>query len=235
MYITGMSVCVNFRDFLERGIDRWMSGLNGLVVVTDESDSATAGLMADIYNRYEHSKFVGWMKTEAFYESDAIFNKASAICQASEWFPEFWRDWCLFFDADIVPPENWREMVEEAGPQPGNLYGAPRFPEIDGVVQEQPFFEYELAGYFQLFHSSDKNVQRRPLLETNWRHAGGYDSEFQSRWQKNEKIWLPMKLIHVGEPGRNWWGRGNHEATEHMLKERRATGMLAHNEKIQSG
>lgn len=208
MKINGLTVSVNYADLFEKSLSRWTRGLDHLLVVTSPADAATQGL-CDNWG-------IPYYPTDAFYRNGAAFNKGLAISEAVEachWIEDAWQ---LLFDADIVPPSDWRDIVEAARPQPGILYGATRQLESGERFSDRS----EIPGYFQLFHGSDPNVQRKPLLDTSWRHAGGMDSEFHQRWLGNRKRWLDMTLIHQGEPGMNWHGRGNYEATAKMLMER---------------
>lgn len=220
MKISGLTVCVSYADYLAKSIDRWVTGLDSLLVVSTPTDSET-------FNLCQFHK-CSLYQTEVFYQNGAVFNKGAAISEAVEacnWLD----DWNLIFDADIIPLPHWRGIVETSGIQPGNLYGAKRVME-DGSDNRHDYFE--LPGYFQLFHASDPNVQRKPLLDCGWVHAGGYDSEFQGRWPGSRKHRLPMTLIHQGQTGRNWWGRGNEAAMDAMLAERQKRRKLAENERM---
>ena len=108
-------------------------------------------------------------------------------------------------------------------PKHGNLYGAIRNIEarkLDGSTEVREYGDRELAGFFQLFHSSDPNAQCCPLLD-EFNNASGYDSEFMKRWPPERRIILPMNLLHLGEPGRNWCGVGNDEAMRELWNKRR--------------
>lgn len=207
MRISALTVSVNYADLLANSIDRWLAGCEKLLIVTSPTDEDTLDL-ARSHDCLVHA-------TDAFYREGAAFNKGLAISEAVEAF-DYLDDWQLLFDADMVPQANWRQIVEAAKPQPGFLYGATRQLENGERFSDRN----EIPGYFQLFHASDTNAQRKPLLDTTWRHAGGMDSEFHQRWPMNRKRWLDMTLIHQGEPGMNWHGRGNYEATARMLMER---------------
>ena len=67
--------------------------------------------------------------------------------------------------------------------------------------------ETELAGYYQLFHAEDPVLKIRPWYSIDWRHAGGYDSDFQARWPAGRKVRLPFEVLHLGESYVNWHGR----------------------------
>lgn len=226
MKIHGLVVCVNYSDFLAVGIERWMTGLSSLAVVTDTKDTETAELA---------QKFGACVaETDLFYADGAIFNKGRAM----EWARRrtmMWEDWILFFDADVVPPTDWKARTEQARPRPGFLYSAwrhqcdspervddPNLPKIHGDVIG--------VGFFQLFHTSDPAVRHasdEPLIDTWWLHGGNYDSRFMHRWPGHKRVALPFHMAHLGERD-NWWGRGNKEAFTQMQAERQRRGGWQH-------
>ena len=175
MKLCGLTVSVGYADLLEPSVRRWATALDRWIVVTTPDDHATLELCA------RHG--VATYLTRAFFDDQAVFNKANAMSEAYVATP--WTEFWLFIDADVIPPADWRARVEAAQPMSGNLYGCTRRLE-DGSV----YNEGEIAGYFQLFHASDPQVQRRPLLDCSWQHAGGYDSEFQFRWMPDQRIWI---------------------------------------------
>lgn len=213
MRIDAITVCVSYSDLLRKGMNNWKRGLDSLLVVTTPTDIETQQLC------------VAWdmptFKTTAFYQDGAVFNKGRAIAEAYERLKP--ADWVLFFDSDIIPPADWREVVESAVPTVGNLYGAPRCDEKGNLINDG-----EMPGYFHLFHSADQNAQERPIVDDHWSHAGAYDSYFSMRWFRDERIWLPMTVTHQGETGQNWFGRGNHELMQDMREQRIIRGGHQH-------
>lgn len=224
MFIAGVTVSVDYADILAQGLETWRDGLDFLMVVTTHRDQETARLC--------ERAGVHYLATEAFYRGDAVFNKGLALSEvlgpALGAHP--FHDWILGFDADIVPPVGWRHQVDTAALEPGNLYGVTR-----RLQNGQTYPEAEIAGFFQLWHTSDPQVARRPLYETTWRHAGGYDSEFQGRWGQGKRWRLPFEVEHVGVPGTNWWGRGNVRAMADMIRARQAEGVVATAEEFTNG
>lgn len=213
MKIHGLTVCVNYSDLLRKGIEHWKRGLDSLMVVTTEEDEQTRRL-CDSWDITAYT-------TNVFYDDGAHFNKGRAISQTFEAVE--WPDWCLFFDADIIPTPDWREAVEKNHPQFGNLYGCHR--ETEGGFE---IHDGELAGFFQMFHSMDPNALVRPIVDTCWSHAGAYDSYFMKRWKPEERIILPIYMTHQGLPGENWCGRGNEEEMTKLLNERARRGGHQH-------
>lgn len=221
MKINGLVVCVDYADLLSLSIERWVTSLDSLTVVTTPSDFATAELV----KRHGCRLF----QTGVFYSNGAAFNKGAAMEAARQQMP--WKDWILFFDADIVPPVDWLRQVKEHA-KPGMMNGARRFqsatkedllkPKLKLIGGEGPG-----VGYFQLFRHDDLHARSVPLLDSCWPHAGVYDSVFLSRWRKDERHMMPLRLAHVG-PMHNWFGRGNEEAYREMQSERERRGGWSH-------
>lgn len=224
MRIHGITVCVNYSDFLSLSIERWKEGLTSLTIVTDSKDVETAALT----EKHGANLFI----TDAFYEDGAKFNKGKALEQVRKILP--WEDWFLFFDADIVPMKQWHTVLEQWGPKPGSLNGAVRY-QHDGhtVIHDVDFRHTERindapcdGGYFHLFHTSDPVVQVEPgadLLETCWSHAGVYDSKFKMRWPSPKWLVTPVQLLHVGER-ENWTGRGDKAGMRQLMQDRIRNG-----------
>ena len=231
MKIHGLTVCVNYSDFLEIGIGRLRAGLDSILIVTDESDEDTARV-ARKYHTQLH-------RTNIFYANGAAFNKGAAIEEARKTMP--WRDWILFFDSDIAPEEGWKLKVEDENPSLGILYSAWRHQCLDVTRPDDPWQKIRGdgvgCGYFQLFHSADPNLAGEPLVETHWAHAGCYDSQFMHRWPNYQRKILPIRLAHLCPSGKseNWFGRGNREAFDEMQAERKRRGGRWDHETIHRG
>lgn len=223
MRIDGLTVCVDYAEFLAIGIFRWLEGLASLTIVTAQHDEETMALAAV-------DPRVRVVVTDLFYWDGAAFNKGRAMEAAREEMP--WSDWILFFDADVVPPEDWKDRIKCDDPNPRALHGAYRFEGHRDQVEDrgQPPCAHDVpgVGYFQLFHSADPCVQTapgEPLLDVHWIHGGNYDNRFMDRWRaKGIKVQaIPFRLAHIGER-ENWFGRGHREEFEAMQAERRRRG-----------
>ncbi len=192
-----IATSVDYADYLERSLPTWLAPAAEALVVTTPTDEATAGVCRRLQ--------VPIFQTTVFHDGGAPFAKASALVaamEATDWLqPPGWR--CLI-DADICLPPDWLAAFYATQPQTDFLYGAARFDEAGKQIKV-----CGMAGYFQIFHSTDRRVQRRPMLSLKWSSAAGYDMEFKWRWRRRKRIWLPLRLTHLGEPRRNWFGRGN--------------------------
>lgn len=221
MRLNGLTVCVNYTYLLERTLPEWMKHLNSLTVVTSKSDEDTVRLITNL-----NDPRVNIYTTDAFYLDGADFNKGRAMEEALVDMP--WISWQVLFDCDIIPSNNLSLVVRSLHDRT-KLYGARRY---EGPARpDAPLIPDDKVGYgyFQLFHSSDPKVQTRPLLSTNWRHAGGYDSDFLDKWGTAEA--LPFKLYHIG-PSSNWYGVGNQQKMTEMRNRRAIERGISRSEKL---
>lgn len=193
MTIHALTVSVDYADHLSRSLHLWKQA-ECLIVVSSERDHATR----DLCERHGVRCYL----TDVFWRNGAKFNKGAAIAEA--FGPLRPTDWTLFFDADIEPPADWKLQLESTPLDPANIYGARR-QQPDGTVWRDP----GICGWFMLAHASHAGMQVRPIVDTHFYHAGNYDSTFVNRWARRNRIWLPFKVTHHGEPGVNWCGVGN--------------------------
>lgn len=212
MRIHGLVVSVNYADMLEKSIGLWRDGLFSLTIVTDEQDLKTKKL-ADQCQALCH-------QTDVFYAHGAAFNKGAAQQEAWAWVPK--EDWVLLFDADVIPPADWKRQLEDAVPCPGLLYGCFRYDEHGQKIKD----DTHGYGYFQLFHASDPLAQRDPFFDIDWVHAGNGDSNIMLRWRNAGRLAppLPLRLTHPGGKSENWFGRGKHAEFQRMQAERARRG-----------
>jgi len=202
-----ITVCVEYDDLLKVLLPRNARHFEQALVVTSPTDLATQML---VLQSKKEGLPVNCYVTNAFYRDGAAFNKGLAI---EEGFDRIGRDgWLVVMDADILLPESF----DVSDCLPSNLY-CPRRRQCDDVTAWNPedsdwsryklLKEQEHAGFFQLFHASDPVLATRPWYGTDWRHAGGCDSDFQAKWAAEHKRWLPFEVLHLGPHGTNWLGR----------------------------
>lgn len=221
--IHGLCVCVNYSHFLALTGAAWRRGLASLTIVTTPTDRTTHRIAQMLAER--SSIPLSLYKTDVFTARGASFNKGAAMEEARLTMP--WEDWILFFDVDIVPESNWAEKLGAL--QMGYLYGAPRLqvcavrdignPDAPVVPDDRVGY-----GYFQLFHAKDPKVQRTPLLDTHWRHAGNADSNFLLSFGPYVQE-LGLDLWHVGPAHENWFGVGREESFRKMQETRGGQGI----------
>lgn len=202
--------CVDFSDILAVTLPRNRRHFDRFMVVTSHADNYT--LAVSVANEAEV------IRTEAFYENGAYFNKFLALERGLEYLIEDSNDeWLAILDCDVVWPRNIDDWLKTI--QPGNLYTPRRrmLEELSLVHHHGLPFEStwsrlplhpgtEFAGYSQIFHLSDPALERKPWFGS-WMTAGTADSFFQNRWTADKKIRPPWEVLHLGVAGRNWAGR----------------------------
>lgn len=217
MRIHGLVSCVNYFDLFTKSIALWRHGLDELTVVTSPADTHTQALCR------QHS--AGLYITDSFFKNGALFNKGYALSVAAHELEiiSAKTDWVLIFDADMVPPADWRAKLEAAnggtagsGLHPGFLYGARCWQQPEHTanpvlnLKHKPIPQDWVIGFFSLFHATDQCVPKppEPLFDVCWPTAGCFDTVFTRRWPPNYQVILAEpKFIHLGEERTNWCGR----------------------------
>ena len=255
MTINGLCVCVGFAPLLARTLCAWQESLDDLVIVTTPDDRATLDLCQHARVRVHMTRV--FYEGGAAFNKGAALEEA----RAAEYPPEglkpsggYAADWLLLFDADVLPERGWRRVAECA--VPGCIYGAHRYQApIEGIDDRSPLRAWidalcptedgldgcpilgvlpdEVPGCFQLFHPSDPLIaQRTPVIPTDWSHAGDYDTEFCRLWPAERRVRLPIRLLHLGEPGTYWHGVAPRDEAKQriaaMHAERRRRGGWQH-------
>lgn len=201
--VRAILVSVNFDDFLALTLPHNSRFFSETIVVTHPDDKATQRVVERVPGS---TCFV----TDAFYRNGADFNKWLAL---EEGLDSIGRSgWILVTDADIILPPT----VPDLTLTPGYLYGAERLV----VSGERDWFPIERAwecardtpaprwcGYFQLFHGSDRNCDRKPWYNTDLGHAAIADEPFRARWSPETRRLLPFSVLHFGDVDQNWFGR----------------------------
>lgn len=210
MEIHALTTCVHpdYAARLARALPIWLDTLDSLTVVTVPGDLASEF-------RGENLRVV---TTRAFYEGNypgerAYFNKGKALNVGMASMEQ--ADWLLSFDADILPPHNWRTYVEERAGI-GCLHSCSRHhnPGQKRYIHRK----WRPIGYFQLWHASDPVAQDRPLFAEWHNNASAYDVDFCELWPREQWRLLPFSVLHDMDSRRNWYGVGNHELMKQHLK-----------------
>lgn len=205
---TAVTVSVDYGDILSVTLPMNQVMFDRIIVVTTKRDEETIDVCK------EHG--VECLVTNVFYENGAAFNKGAAIERAFEFAGR--QGWFCHVDADVILPDSAAVAVDSL--IPGNLYTPERYIATDMRIALRDDFEHvswddnfslrvgeEFAGYCQYFHSSDPAIRDLPWYPTNWKHAGGSDSEFWKKWPKSNRLRPPFRVLHLGEDGVNWAGR----------------------------
>ena len=202
-------VCVDYHDILSLTLPDNALHFESVTVVTTPADKKTQEVVSKIPNAQCHL-------TDTFYAHDCAFNKGAAM---EEGFDVMGRDgWIVVLDADIVLPPHMhfpaldtqqiygvhRRMLEDV-----SLYAEGWYHKIEEWKTLSTMNDTDIAvGFFQLFHASANHLSNRPWYPVEWKHAGGCDSFFERKWSNQNRIRLfDFQVLHLGTPGRNWFGR----------------------------
>lgn len=231
-----ITVCVDYADILELTLPAAKKFSSEIMIVTAARDEKTIALAQ------EHD--VLCHVTDMFYRRGAHFNKFGALEEALDVFGR--HGWMLIMDADIVVPEKFHDFEQ----QEGCIYTPNRRIKedlSDGIPEQRKWSRYkrprvneEFAGYFQMFHASDRVLGRPPWHAVDWTWAGGADSAFHNKWPPMKKVRPPFEVLHLGPPFTNWCGRVSpyrdgtcdekaklrSEAKEMLLRSRKQAGSI---------
>lgn len=195
-------VSVGYDDILALTLPRNAHHFEQLLVVTAPDEFDTMEVTRLVEN-------ASWLETPVFYPD---FNKGAAI---EEGFDLLGRDgWICHLDADVILPRK----IEWPKLKLGHLYlGRRRICsdiELGAKLPEDEWEQYPVCqeqigwpGFFQLFHADDPVLEKRPWYPTDWRHAGGADTEFNNKWPDEKRELVGFSVLHLGSPRLNWWGR----------------------------
>lgn len=203
--IKAITVCVNYDDILDVTIDRMVSNVDQLVVVTSTSDKKTKLLC-------KNKEKVKLLQTDSFYSKGAKFRKGLAIEEGFDFIGR--NGWILVIDADILLPEKMPLPAVEVGKIYSpyrrvlpRLEDAKDYMDVSSWGRLDKFNDQEFAGYFQLFNGSDPVLRKKPWYGIDWMHAGGCDSVFERKWMQTNKVRPNFDVLHIGPIGVNWHGR----------------------------
>jgi len=199
-------VCVDYSDILAFTLPYNRHHFSEVLVVTTPWDYES-----QVYAQLNNCS---WYATESFYDDGASFNKWKALEEGLDHICR--HGWIVIMDADILWPKKilWQDFELEQG----CIYTPMRRERwqlsLPVPLQEDEWHRYPLhgnttewAGWTQIFHAEDPVLGNPPWHEVNWKHAGGADSFFQRKWSKENKKRPPFEVLHLGECGRNWYGR----------------------------
>ena len=228
MFLEGITVCVDYSDFLDVTLTENLAHYDEFVVVTNMTDKATHAVCA------KHG--VTCVKTNVFYEHGDKFNKGAGISLGLAYLRH--RGWIIHQDADIVLPDRVRFILNKSRLDPDCIYGADR---VNVVGREQwekvkQTSQYERQyhhrylvspprlplgarllhnelgycpiGYFQMWNSRYHN-RRYHISQGSAEHT---DVLFSSQWPANKRLLLPGMFVYhleseTAKMGANWQKR----------------------------
>lgn len=210
-----ITVCVDYDDFLEFTLGRYMGTFDEVVVVTTASDRRTIALCERAGARWVLSERVRFRGLE--FNLPALINDGYAALA-----PE---GWVCKLDPDIHLPENARSGLESCLDDPDELWGSRRyfcasrrrFEEFtraeDYALLEPPYESGEdVLGFLQLFHARSSHLAgcRVPYEEEQYAPPSRTnDRLFSALWPPEQRRRLPFDVVHLGLDaiGTNWNGR----------------------------
>lgn len=201
MRIDAVTTCVGptYIAQLAKALPIWLDTLDSLTIVTDWKGSE------ELSTLIQPGGVARLVATNAFTENGAYFNKGKALNVGLSFLqpPHEANDWLLSFDADIIPPANWRTYVEERA-EIGCIHTCGR--RYSPGAKHYVHKKFRPVGFFQLWHASDERAQQRPLF-TEWHNnASGYDIDFAELWP--QELWrrFDFTAYHQGSSRTNWYG-----------------------------
>ena len=232
MYLEGITICVNYSDFLAWTLPAAKHQFDRLVVVTSTTDLATQRLCE--FHQVE------CVATDVFYENGARFNKAKGINAGLARLSK--KGWVLHFDSDIYLPPLFRSTLHPLNLDPHYLYGFDRlmcnsfadwfaFWQAPDHLQENGIYVhahntrfaigtrvahyghpdgYVPIGFGQLWNVPASGIDHYP---DEHQDAGRSDMLFAKCWARNRRSFVPEVLtIHLESEklttmGANWSGR----------------------------
>ena len=204
MKIDTVTVSIDYSDYLKKIISN-KELLQNWLIITHKDDNKTIKVCKDNKLNYIFSKKI--------YDN-AQFAKCRAINEGLDYLKP--KSWILHIDSDVLLPEDFNKVLLEKVKEKDTIYGSRRFDEKgndSSILMGLPHKGYSV-GFFQLWHSSEKNRYTDP----GYKNVEG-DVEHDRSFKKR-KI-LPLHIIDVQEyrnnKKENWSGRGPIGKARHKL------------------
>lgn len=205
--MNAITCCVGYDDYLGYTLGAMRKHCDRVLVVTTPEDDRTIQLA--------ENRAAEVLTTRMFTWNGSSFNRGAAL----EWALSKvdWEGWIALIDADVLLPDD----ADFNGMEVGTLYGARRrilenptmltFAPQDYLLMTD---QYEwngstvaFGGHLLVFHTDDPVLTERPWYPTNWKHCGGSDSDFITKWAPENQKRLPFDVLHLGPVKENWHGR----------------------------
>lgn len=212
--IEGVTVCVDYSDFLEVTLPQAKKVFDNVIVVTSSRDKETqriAGEMgADV------------VVTDSFYDNGDSFNRGKGINKGFERLK--YCDWVCNFDSDIYFPKGFREGLEKHDLNEKFIYGVNRC-NLEGRKNYENYilgkwFSEEICQYDNFWKSNSIPLGYFQLF--NWvlptwypegrRDASYSDVDFSVKWNVEHRKYIDDLMVYhlVSDRailGQNWEGR----------------------------
>lgn len=197
----GLTVCVNYADFLAETLPQNRKFFTHFYIVTEATDTRTVEL-----GKQHDCQMLFTTKT---HERGSKFNRGGLIHDAQKQIHRMHRDdWICILDADIFLPDSFATLDVWSLPR-SNIYGVPRhiyktkedFLAQRNVEHDNTLVETdEVWGYFQLYWL--KFMYYEPWAAD----CSKSDMVFMRRFKRRVKL-MDRHCVHFGLTGVNWEGR----------------------------
>jgi hypothetical protein len=184
--LEGITVCVDYSDFLEETIKFNKKHFDRYIVVTSSSDRKTQELCI--------KEGVHFSRTDSFWYHEAKFNKGLALSTILADDMKL-NGWICIHDADVCLPFNFREKLKLNGMDIEKMYGCSRkfIPTYKdwqaGLKNEKYFDRYKSypgygCGFMQLFNTNSKifKEKRDKTIYGSYPTAEQCDIHFLYHW-----------------------------------------------------
>lgn len=190
-----------YSDYLKHSLPRMVEQSDAVILVTTEEDESYK--LAQLYP----SLCVLLMSDDQVHLNNAVLNKSLAVRLGQQLAHKLYPDyWLLITDADIIFPDNLKQIINEYAINPKIFYGIKRlnYFTYDNYLNNQHNDDFgpTFAGYFQLYHPKTNNY---PLYDQWSYSAEKCDADFSRRFYFKKE--LPHYVKHIGFQGINWEGR----------------------------
>jgi len=208
--VKSIVVSVDYHDLLAITLPKNSQHFEKTLVVTAPHDEKTIRTAEQIPN-------VEVLKTDAFYQLGATFNKG---CAMEIGLRRLGKDgWIVVWDADTLFPDS----IDIPDKQIGKLYGARRKVAHNkhwlnfSALEDESFYpdEGEIPGYFQMFHAEDPVLKNRdiwyPVDCKNWhgRYTDFLDGtkppDAEKRMQAQDNLFLQRQAHGITKAERITW------------------------------
>lgn len=212
MVLKSITVCVDYSDYLSISLPVNKKFIDEMLVITHEKDIATKKVCDD--------NGVEYIETDKMYEDGATFNKGKAMNVGLEKIKD--SDWIVNIDADIVLPNDFKDVISSNPLKEDCLYSAERsicFSKFiwhlfsNGNMNPSSFVYFKdkkmgLIGYLFIYNANYLKKIGQPLkISESYDACNGWDFSFREFWPVSNRKLLPMYAAHLGDVGKNWNGR----------------------------
>ena len=149
-------ICVNYSDFLKITYQKNIRFFkqSNYHIITSSEDQKTIDLCVNLNIKYEIY--------DDFYLNRSKLNKSGAIHKIQKrLYNDFPDDWILLLDADIILPDNFKELFLSKCDNTMSLYSLKRkdYEEEEDFLNSENLIDYtgiNFMGFMQLYHNKTK-------------------------------------------------------------------------------